>query len=228
MRYKIAHCSLGQHQYVYSDLNMLLLKDMVEKVTGMAMDSFLTEQFYAPMGLKRTCFTPLDHGFTKVDIAPTERDETFRNQVVQGYVHDQTAALFYGNAGDAGLFTTAEELAAIYQMLLDSGAYKGKRYLSEQTVRLFTSAYELHGCKIRGLGFHTPKHAGTSSIVPADAGIHTFGHQGFTGTVVWCDPDTRLVYVFLSNRVYPTCYPNKLSQSRIRLLAHEIIYKAIK
>lgn len=228
MRYKIAHCSLGQHQYVYSDLNMLLLKDMVEKVTGMAMDSFLTEQFYAPMGLKRTCFTPLDHGFTKVDIAPTERDETFRNQVVQGYVHDQTAALFYGNAGDAGLFTTAEELAAIYQMLLDSGAYKGKRYLSEQTVRLFTSAYELHGCKIRGLGFHTPKHAGTSSIVPADAGIRTFGHQGFTGTVVWCDPDTRLVYVFLSNRVYPTCYPNKLSQSRIRLLAHEIIYKAIK
>ena len=100
---------------------MVLLKDMVETITGQPMDSFLMEHFYEPMGLNHTCFNPLEHGFIKSEIAPTEKDETFRKQVVQGYVHDQTAALFYGNAGDAGLFTTASELAAIYQ------AYVGER-----------------------------------------------------------------------------------------------------
>lgn len=228
MRHTIAHCKLGHHQYLYSDLNMVLLKDMVETITGQPMDSFLMEHFYEPMGLNHTCFNPLEHGFIKSEIAPTEKDETFRKQVVQGYVHDQTAALFYGNAGDAGLFTTASELAAIYQMLLDGGVYDGKRYFSEETVSLFTSAHPMHGCEVRGFGFHTPKHSGTSSIVPAKAGRKTFGHQGFTGTVVWCDPDSRLIYVFLSNRVYPTCYPNKLSQSGIRLKAHEMIYQGIK
>ncbi len=227
MRYAIAHCKLGHHQYLYSDLNMLLLKDMVETITGQSMDTFLMTHFYEPMGLTRTCFTPLEHGFTKAEIAPTEKDETFRKQVVHGYVHDQTAALFHGNAGDAGLFTTAEELADIYQMLLDGGIFQGKRYFKEETVKLFTTGYPLHGCQVRGLGFHTPKHPGSSSIVPAKAGKETFGHQGFTGTVVWCDPDNRIVYVFLSNRVYPTCYPNKLSKSSIRLKAHEMIYQGM-
>ncbi|MBR6489401.1 MAG: serine hydrolase, partial [Muribaculaceae bacterium] len=228
MRNTIAHCKLGGHQYLYSDLNMVLLKDMVETITGQPMDQYLTEHFYRPMGLSHTCFNPLEHGFIKSEIAPTEKDETFRKQVVQGYVHDQTAALFYGNAGDAGLFTTAGELAAIYQMLLDGGVYNGKRYFSEKTVDLFTSTHPQHGCEIRGLGFHTPKHPGSSSIVPAKASKKIFGHQGFTGTVVWCDPDNRLIYVFLSNRVYPTCYPNKLSQSGIRLKAHEMIYQGIE
>ena len=228
MRHTIAHCKLGGHQYVYSDLNMLLLKDMVENITGQPMDSFLMRHFYEPMGLNHTCFMPLSNGFTKAEIAPTEKDETFRKQVVQGYVHDQTAALFNGNAGDAGLFTTAEDLANIYQMLLDGGVYKGNRYFSEETVKTFISAHEMHGCSVRGLGFHTPKHPGSSSIVPAKAGRKTFGHQGFTGTVVWCDPDNRLIYVFLSNRVYPNCYPNKLSQSGIRLKAHEMIYQGMK
>ena len=192
------------------------------------MDSFLMRHFYEPMGLNHTCFMPLSNGFTKAEIAPTEKDETFRKQVVQGYVHDQTAALFNGNAGDAGLFTTAEDLANIYQMLLNGGVYKGNRYFSEETVKTFISAHEMHGCSVRGLGFHTPKHPGSSSIVPTKASRKTFGHQGFTGTVVWCDPDNRLIYVFLSNRVYPNCYPNKLSQSGIRLKAHEMIYQGMK
>jgi hypothetical protein len=100
--------------------------------------------------------------------------------------------------------------------------------LTKETVKTFISAHEMHGCSVRGLGFHTPKHPGSSSIVPAKAGRKTFGHQGFTGTVVWCDPDNRLIYVFLSNRVYPNCYPNKLSQSGIRLKAHEMIYQGMK
>ncbi len=227
MRYRIAHCVLGRRQYLYSDLNALLLKDLVEALSGQALEDFLDRHFYHPMGLTHTCFQPLNHGFTKADVAPTEKDVDFRKQVVQGYVHDQTAALMNGNAGNAGLFSTAEELGDIYQMLLDKGMFHGTRYLSEKTVELFTSAYEIHGGKIRGLGFHTPKHPGNSSILPKEADHKTFGHQGFTGTVVWCDPDQHLVYVFLSNRVYPSCTPNKLSQSKIRLTAHEIIYKAL-
>ena len=225
MRHTIAHCNLGHHQYLYSDLNFLLLKDMVEHVTGQPMDCYLAEKFYVPMGLVHTCFNPLTHGFSKSDIAPTEKDEDFRKQVVQGYVHDQTAALMNGNAGNAGLFTTAEELADIFQMLLDGGIYKGRRLLSKETVQLFTSAYEIHGCNVRGLGFHTPKTPGNSSIVPAKANKRIFGHQGFTGAVVWCDPASKLIFVFLSNRVYPTCYPNKLSKSQIRLKTHEVLYR---
>lgn len=227
MRHTVAHSKLKAKQYEYSDLNFLLLKEMVEQISGQTMEQFLAENFYEPMGLKRTSFNPLSHGFRKQDIAPTEMDKTFRKQVVQGYVHDQTSALFAGNAGNAGLFTTAEELGAIYQMVFNGGFYQGQRYLSEETVRLFTTMYKMHGCVERGLGFHTPKAGGTSSIVPAKASTGTFGHQGFTGTVVWCDPANGLLYIFLSNRVYPDCYPNKLSQSRIRLKAHELIYEGL-
>ena len=228
IRYKVAHCKLGAKKYEYSDLNFLLLKDMVEVLTERPIEAFLDEKFYGPMGLTHTCFNPLDKGFTKNNIAPTENDTEFRRQVVQGYVHDQTAALMNGNAGNAGLFTTAAELAAIYQMLLDGGVYQGNRYISEETVRLFTTAYVQHGCVVRGLGFHTPKNGGTSSIVPEAAHKSTFGHQGFTGIVVWCDPVAKLTFVFLSNRVYPSCYPNKLSQSRIRLKSHKLIYEGVQ
>lgn len=228
IRAQVAHCSLGSHQYVYSDLNFLLLKEMVESVTHQPLEKFLSDSIYGPMGLTHICFNPLQNGFSKSDIAPTEKDTKFRKQVVQGYVHDQTAALFNGNAGNAGLFATAQDIANLYQMLLDGGVFNGRRYFSKETVDLFTSAYEVHGCRVRGLGFHTPKNTGVSSIVPDKASHKIFGHQGFTGTVVWCDPETKLVYVFLSNRVYPDCYPNKLSKSQIRLKAHELIYQDIK
>ena len=228
IRYKVAHCKLKEKKYEYSDLNFLLLKDMVETITMQPIEEFLAENFYRPMGLSHTSFRPLQHGFSKQEIAPTEEDLTFRKQLVHGYVHDQTAALMNGNAGNAGLFTTAEELAAIFLMLQNGGIYDGTRYLSEATVKEFTKMHSLHGCHVRGYGFHTPKAPGESSIVPATASTHTFGHQGFTGTVVWCDPDEELIFVFLSNRVCPTAEPNKLAQSKIRLKAHELIYKGIK
>lgn len=228
MRSVIARCNLGHHQYVYSDLNFLLLKEMVEAITGMPLDVYLNMKIYKPMGLTNICFNPLSHGFDKSMIAPTEKDMTFRKQVVHGYVHDQTAALFNGNGGNAGLFSNASDIASIFQMLLDGGRFNGKRIFNESTVKLFTSAYETHGCKVRGLGFHTPKHPGTSDIVPSAASNNIFGHQGFTGTVVWCDPENRMVYVFLSNRVYPDAYPNKLSKSRLRLTLHEKFYEAIQ
>ena len=203
VRYKIAHCKLGAKKYVYSDLNFFFLKEMVEQITGMPMDQYLQDNFYQPMGLRFTCFNPLRNGFSKNDIAPTELDTLFRHQIVEGYVHDQTAALFDGNAGNAGLFSTATEIATIFQMLMDGGIYQGQRYLSEKTVRFFTKTYSIHGCNRRALGFDTPCFAKPNGVLPSMASNKTYGHQGFTGNVVWCDPDRQLVYVFISNRVYP-------------------------
>ena len=228
IRYKVAHCKLKEKKYEYSDLNFLLLKDMVENVTMLPIEQFLNETFYQPMGLSHTSFKPLQHGFHRQEIAPTERDETFRKQLVHGYVHDQTSALMNGNAGNAGLFSTAEEIAALFLMLQNGGIYEGTRYLSENTVAEFTKMHPLHNCQLRGFGFHTPKASGESSIVPAKASTRIFGHQGFTGTVVWCDPKEELIFVFLSNRVCPDAEPNKLAKSGIRLKAHELVYKGIK
>ena len=227
IRLKVAHCKLGAKKYEYSDLNFLLLKDMVETLTERPMDEYLAEFFYRPMGLERTCFNPLDKGFGKEDIAPTENDEEFRRQVVQGYVHDQTAALMNGNAGNAGLFTTAGELGALFLMIQNGGIYNAQRYLSEATVEEFTKMHPTHNCRVRGLGFHTPKAAGESALIPSAADLQTFGHQGFTGTVVWCDPKEELIFVFLSNRVCPNAEPNKLAQSKIRLKSHELIYQGL-
>ena len=134
----------------------------------------------------------------------------------------------HGNAGNAGLFSTAEEIAAIFLMLQNGGVYEGTRYLSENTVKEFTKMHSLHGCQVRGCGFHTPKSSGESSIVPTGASTHIFGHQGFTGTVVWCDPKEELIFVFLSNRVCPNAEPNNLAKSGIRLKVHDLIYRGLK
>ena len=227
IRYKIAHCKLKEKKYEYSDLNFFLLKDMVETITMQPMEEFLSVNFYQPMGLSHTTFRPLSHGFQHNEIAPTEEDKLFRKQLVHGYVHDQTAALMNGNAGNAGLFTTAEELAAIFLMIQNGGILNAQRYLSEATVEEFTRMHSLHGCHVRGLGFHTPKAPGESSIVPTAADTQIYGHQGFTGTVVWCDPKEELIFVFLSNRVCPNAEPNKLSKSGIRLKVHDLIYKGL-
>lgn len=227
VRYQIAHCKLGAKKYVYSDLNFFFLKEMVEQLTGMPMDQYLHENFYQPMELTHTCFNPLRNGFGKDDIAPTERDTLFRHQVVEGYVHDQTAALFDGDAGNAGLFSTAGEIATIFQMLMDGGIYQGQRYLSEKTVKLFTTTYPIHGCKRRSLGFDTPCFEKNNGVLPSMASNKTYGHQGFTGNVVWCDPERELVYVFVSNRVYPYSEPNKLVKSKIRLTVHEAVYRGL-
>ena len=227
IRKRISECKLGAKAYIYSDLGFVLLQDMVELLTAMSMDSYLTMHFYQPLGLQNTCFNPLAKKFSKQHIAPTENDTTFRMQLVQGYVHDQTAALFGGVCGNAGLFSTAEDLAVMNQMLSAGGVYNGQRYFKQETVKLFTATYPINNCKQRALGFMTPSFEKKSSILPTRSGKYTFGHQGFTGTVIWCDPDNELIYVFLSNRVYPDVEPNKLSKSKIRLIIHEIIYSAL-
>ena len=226
LRQKIAIYPVGQKKYVYSDLGFFLLKEVVEAVIGRPLEEFVDEEFYRPMGLRRTGFHPLDF-IRDGNIAPTENDKYFRKQVLKGYVHDQTAALFGGNGGNAGLFSTATEVSALLTMLMHGGTYHGRTYLSEKTVRQFVTTFPIHGCHRRGLGFDTPSYPAKSSVLPVQAGRRTYGHQGFTGTVFWCDPDADLIYIFLSNRVYPDAEPNRLSQSRLRLLVHEEIYKAL-
>lgn len=226
IRGKIAIYPVGQKKYVYSDLGFFFLKEVVEAVVQRPMEEFVNEQFYHPMGLRRTGFHPLDF-ISDGNIAPTEDDKYFRKQVLKGYVHDQTAAIFGGNGGNAGLFSTATEVSALLTMLMHGGSYNGRTYLSEKTVRQFVTTCPMNNCQRRSLGFDTPSFPAPNPVLPSQASKRTYGHQGFTGTVFWCDPDADLIYIFLSNRVYPDAEPNRLSQSRLRLLVHEEIYKAL-
>lgn len=219
---------LGKKRYEYSDLGFLLLKEIIENITEQTLDLFVSEQFYKPMGMTNTCFNPIQKGIPVNRIAPTENDTYFRMQMIQGFVHDQTAALFGGVCGNAGLFSTAEDMGKLSLMILQKGLFNGKRYVSEATVSLFTTCYPIHNCKSRGLGFYTPNFAEPSEILPKQVSNLTFGHQGFTGTVFWIDPEEQLIYIFLSNRVYPNVEPNNLAKSKIRLILHEKMVEDLK
>jgi len=212
-------------RYVYSDLDFYFLAAVVEQVTGKQLDVYVDDQFYKPMGLRRITYNPLKK-FKLSDIAPTENDIAFRKQLVHGYVHDPGAALFGGVAGHAGVFASAEDVAAIFQMLLNGGIYKGRRYFNETTVRMFT-AYN-SGISRRGLGFDKPS-ADKTDGGPAGNRVsgYAFGHQGFTGTCGWADPATGVVFVFLSNRVNPSGENNNINRQSVRTVAQDYIYEAL-
>jgi beta-glucosidase-like glycosyl hydrolase/CubicO group peptidase (beta-lactamase class C family) len=224
----IADSKSNEKQYLYSDLGFLMLQEIVEQIAGETMEAYLDRHFYRRMNLDATCFNPLAKGIPLRTIAPTEQDHFFRKQLVHGYVHDQTAALMGGVCGNAGLFSNTRNLAVIFQMLMNGGSYDGYRYLAKETVELFTKTYPLHNCYRRALGFDTPNYEKESAALPKQASPSTYGHLGFTGTAVWCDPDQKLLYIFLSNRVYPDTEPNKLSASNIRVLIHQAIYEGLQ
>jgi beta-N-acetylhexosaminidase len=209
---------------VYSDLDFYFMAAVVRQVSGKRIDKYVEDEFYRPMGLKRITFNPLNR-FDTTEIAPTEIDIGFRNILLQGTVHDPGAAMMGGVEGHAGLFGTAHDVAAVFQMLLNKGTYNGKRLLKPATVDLFTA----YGSTIshRGLGFDKPTPLEDEA---GPAGERTtglaFGHQGFTGTCVWADPGTGIVFVFLSNRVYPSSANNKLARLGVRTLAQDYIYDA--
>ena len=222
---EIARCKLGERRYVYSDLGFILLQQVVEEITGLPLGLYVAKEFYAPMGLQRTLFCPLDK-FAKSDIMPTASNDFLRRQDLCGYVHDETAALLGGVAGHAGLFSTAGEVAVICQMLLDGGVWRGKRFLSEETCRLFTT--EKSQLSRRGLGFDKPDVAivKRSPCAPS-APEEVYGHTGFTGTCAWVDPGSRTVYVFLSNRICPDVWNTKLTDMDIRTDIQELIFESL-
>lgn len=219
---------LAKTEYVYSDMGFILLGDLVQTVSGQSLDVFVHRHFYSPMGLCHTFFNPMEHGIDSLSIAPTENDQHYRMRQLQGTVHDENAYCMGGVSGHAGLFSTADDLARILQMLINGGTYDGKRYLKAETIELFnTRHYLANGCR-RGLGFDKPLIHGTGGSACPEASQQSYGHTGFTGTMVWVDPTCGLTYVFLSNRVYPTPTPNKLANMNIRTKVQTELYKAIK
>ena len=223
---KIARCDMDSKRYVYSDLGFILLQQVVEAIAKLPMDLYLAKEFYAPMGLQRTMYLPLLR-YSKQEIMPTVANDFLRRQDLCGYVHDEAAACMGGISGNAGLFSTATEVAKIYQMMLNGGEWNGKRYLSEATCRLFTT--EASAISRRGLGFDKPnlKDLKNSPCAPSAIGA-VYGHTGFTGTCAWVDPEHGTVYVFLSNRLCPNVWNTKLTEMNIRTNIQEAIYKSLK
>lgn len=223
---KIAEAPLKQKRYVYSDVGFILLGMLVEQLAGMPMEAYLQREFYEPMGLEHTGYLPLRR-FAKSEIVPSNKDRFLRKETLQGFVHDEASAFFGGLAGNAGLFSTARDVARVYQMLLNGGEIDGQRYLSKETCQLFTT--EISKISRRGLGFDKPdaddpKKGNCAPAAPAEV----YGHTGFTGTCAWVDPMNELVYVFLSNRIYPDVTNRKLNQLHIRERIQGAIYDAMK
>jgi len=217
----------GRTNYKYSDLGFYLFARLVEEVSGQTLDEYVQEHFYAPMGLEYTGFNPLNRKISKSQIIPSEEDKYYRYQKVQGDVHDMGAAMLAGVSGHAGLFSQGQELAAIYQLWLNGGSYKGRQYLKESTIALFTKQYSPRSR--RGLGFDRKEitDPNASINVAKQASPNTFGHLGFTGIGAWADPDNELIYIFLSNRTYPDSENMQLIRLDIRTRIHELCYQAL-
>ncbi|MDO9374116.1 MAG: glycoside hydrolase family 3 N-terminal domain-containing protein [Ferruginibacter sp.] len=217
----------ANNKYVYSDNDFIFLGKIVEAITGLSLNEYVRKEFYVPLGLSAAGFKPRER-LPIGRIVPTEREPLFRLQLVRGDVHDPGAAMFGGVAGHAGLFSTAYDIAIVMQLLLNEGKFNGKQYLRKETIDLFTAYHS----KIsrRGLGFDKPEkdNATRPEAYPTfSASPKSFGHTGFTGTCTWADPESNLVYVFLSNRVSPKGDNPLLGKMNVRPAIHEAIYEAI-
>ncbi|MBI5915592.1 MAG: serine hydrolase [Bacteroidetes bacterium] len=209
-------------RFRYSDVNYFLLKKIVETRTNTGLDDYVFENIYRPLGLRNITYGPLQK-FSKSRIVPTEQDNYWRKTLVHGYVHDPAVALMGGVGGSAGVFSNAEDLAVLLQMLLDGGGYGGEQFFEKTTVDDFTTnKYTNH----RGLGFDKPAKRRYPTY-SAHASPKSFGHTGFTGTCVWVDPEQRLVYVFLSNRVNPSSRNGKIFTEAVRSRIHDVVYNAV-
>jgi CubicO group peptidase (beta-lactamase class C family) len=215
---------LESKTYRYSDLSMMLMQLVIEEVSGIPLDKYVHQHFYYPMGLRHIGFNPW-LTYDMQNIAPTQEDRLFRKQMICGYVHDPAAAMLGGVSGHAGLFSSAEDLAELMQMLVDYGEYKGVQYIRESTVKKFTS-YQRSDVR-RGLGFDKPDfngHASPASLLGSEA---MFGHTGFTGTCAWADPESGMVFVFLSNRICPDEENKSLIHGNYRTRIQDALYKGI-
>ncbi len=217
----------SQKTYKYSDLGFYLMREFIESKTNCPLDRFVDSVFYEPLGAGTMGYHPL-HKFPQASIVPTENDKVFRKQLLHGYVHDQGAGMLGGVAGHAGVFSNANDLAKIMQLFLNKGAYGGKQYFDPETIQLFSSPLCNPSENRRGLGFDKPV-IDEDDTGPAcnSASPESFGHSGFTGILAWVDPETDLLYVFLSNRVYPDMDNKKLLDMDTRTNVQEVFYKAI-
>ncbi|PRX55313.1 glycoside hydrolase family 3 N-terminal domain-containing protein [Flagellimonas meridianipacifica] len=222
---RIGRQDLKSNRYRYSDVGYYVFKKYIEEFYGSSIDELVDRFFYRPMGLQYTGFNPLGK-FKKNQIIPTEEDTYFRYQTIQGYVHDMGAAMQGGVGGHAGLFSNANDVAKIMQMYLQGGVYGGRRFLNDRTIQKFNTCYFCHKMVRRGVGFDKPQleeKGPTCGCVSRKS----FGHSGFTGTYTWADPDEELIYVFLSNRTFPTASNTLLIKSGLRTRIQQAIYDSI-
>ena len=220
---RILRNPLKEKNYVYSDLCYYFMQPIFEKITGEKQDQYVRNHIYSLMGLRYINYKPLSY-YSKNQIVPTENDQYFRKQLLQGHVHDPGAAMLGGVGGHAGLFSNATDLAGIMQLFLTNGRYAGQQFFDKETVHYFTSA-QYPGNK-RGIGFDRPSAAGGGTCDEL-ASQQSFGHSGFTGTLAWADPKNEVVFVFLSNRVHPSQDNWKLRDMGIRTNIQHVVYEIV-
>ncbi|MDQ3109401.1 MAG: serine hydrolase, partial [Bacteroidota bacterium] len=206
----------NKHKFLYSDLGYYYLRKIIEDKCDTLLSCYVMESFYKPLGLPTMGYQPRLR-FSPFVCAPTENDKTFRGQQLQGDVHDQGAAMLGGIGGHAGVFSNANDVGVMMQLFLNGGTYGGKRYFETSTVKEFTNVQFPDNGNRRGLGFDKPEGDPKKPNPACDSiSLASYGHQGFTGTQAWADPETGMVFVFLSNRVYPDAEHNKLAKMGIR------------
>jgi len=211
-------------EYKYSDLTFILLKEYLERVTNTKLDVLSYKNFFSSVGMNYTMYNPLQK-FDKSVIAPTEIDNYFRYQTIHGYVHDMGAAMEGGVSGHAGIFSNAMDVAKMMQLFLQKGNYGNHSYFSEKTFDTFNTRHFAAEGVDRGLGFD--KRLGKDGSTCNCVSESSFGHTGFTGIMAWADPETEIVYVFISNRTYPNYTENTLSKGKIREDIQQVIQDAI-
>lgn len=215
--------------YLYSDLGYYFIKKIVEKKTGKGLEVYAEENFYKPLGMRSTTYKPLEK-FDRSEIVPTEYDLYFRKQLIHGYVHDPGAAMMGGVGGHAGLFSNANDLAKLMEMLSNFGEYGGVQYIDSAVVSEYTDCQfckEPSNDNRRGAGFDKPVREGSGGPTCQCVSLASFGHSGFTGTLAWADPEEDIIFVFLSNRIYPDAKNKKLITLNIRTDIMQVIYDAI-
>jgi len=201
-------------------------KYFLENKYKRTLDQLLKEKLLSNIGANNTTYLPLNF-FSESRLVPSEVDNYFRQDTLKGYVHDMGAAMQGGIGGHAGLFSNSNDISKIMQMFIQSGNYGSKIFFSKSTIDYFNQCYYCMEGNRRGLGFDKPQiddSSPTCGCVP----MSSFGHSGFTGTYAWADPDNQIVYVFLSNRTYPSMNNNKLSKNNIRTEIQRIIYNSLK
>ena len=209
--------------YRYSGLFFCLIPEITKNISGDNLDKYLNDKYYLPMGLSTT-FNPLNK-YKIEKIVPTEIDNNFRKELIQGTVHDETAAIMGGVSANAGLFSNAEDLSVILKMILNKGIHNNKQFIDSETVELFTKNHiKNDSLNNRGLGFDKVRIVSENKVYPNEKlSNKSFGHTGFTGTMFWVDPENDLILVFLTNRVYPNRDKGSFYEVDIRNKLFEII-----
>ncbi|MDP5042786.1 MAG: serine hydrolase, partial [Crocinitomicaceae bacterium] len=220
---QILRSELGPKKYVYSDLCYYFTQPILERIIGESQASYLRRNIYLPLGLGRILYQPLRQ-FSEQQIVPTEYDQAFRKQLLRGYVHDPGAAMLGGIAGHAGIFSNAWSLANVMQLFLNKGEMAGQRFFSEATYTEFTKQQYPGNRRAAGFDRPTASGGGTCDVL---ASQQSFGHSGFTGTLAWADPKSKVIFIFLSNRVHPNQDNWKLRDLNIRTDMHHVVYTAL-